>query len=88
MGDEIVNINGKRLRGVGMDTARQILSQCSRTAEAVVARTEVSEEAVKTEDKIVLWQEGGRHSFVLLVQVPMVVVCWNTNRYFTQYKPV
>ena len=44
LGDEIVNIDGKRLRGVGLETARQILATCSRTAEAVVARTEEEEE--------------------------------------------
>ena len=61
VGDEIVNINGKRLRGLALDTARQILSQCSRTAEAVVARTEVvAGEVGETEEKIVLWDGGVR----------------------------
>ena len=61
VGDEIVNINGKRLRGLELDTARQILSQCSRTAEAVVARTEVvAGEVGETEEKIVLWEGGVR----------------------------
>ena len=61
MGDEIVNINGKRLRGVDLHTARHILCQSSRTAEAVVARTELAEGAAQTEEdeRIVLWQEGG-----------------------------
>ena len=55
MGDEIVNINGKRLRGLGLEAARQILAQCSRTAEAVVARTEaVVGEGGGPEEKIVL----------------------------------
>ena len=60
VGDEIVNINGKRLRGLDLDTARLILSQCSRTAEAVVARTEVVGEVGETEEKIVLWEGGVR----------------------------
>ena len=64
VGDEIVNINGKRLRGLGLDAARQILSQCSRTAEAVVARTEVVAgdpgDVGETEEKIVLWEGGVR----------------------------
>ena len=57
LGDEIVNINGLRLRGVDLNTARQILSQCSSTAEAVVARTEVMEEVTEVEDMIVIWEE-------------------------------
>ena len=57
VGDEIVNINGKRLRGVEMATARQVLSQCSRTAEAVVVRAEVMEDEVEG-GRIVLWEEG------------------------------
>ena len=63
VGDEIVNINGKRLRGLGLDSARLILSQCSRTAEAVVASTEVAGqvgETEETEEKIVLWEGGVR----------------------------
>ena len=71
VGDEIVNINGKRLRGLGLDAARQILSQCSRTAEAVVARTEVvAEDPGETEEKIVLWEGGlrtGVYSTVITV---------------------
>ena len=62
LGDEIVNIDGKRLRGLGLDSARLILSQCSSTAEAVVASTE-GEEGGKvgvTEEKIVLWKGGER----------------------------
>ena len=62
LGDEIVNIDGKRLRGVGLETARQILSGCSRTAEAVVVRTEEQEEdeeeVREREDMIVLWEES------------------------------
>ena len=72
VGDEIVNINGKRLRGVGLDTARQILSQCSRTAEAVVARTEVTKESRETEEssRIVLWEEGrGRGVYSTVITV-------------------
>ena len=57
VGDEIVNINGKRLRGVEMATARKVLSQCSRTAEAVVARAEVMEDEGEG-GRIVLWEEG------------------------------
>ena len=60
VGDEIVNINGKRLRGLELNTARQILSQCSRTAEAVVARTEVVAGEVGETEKIVLWEGGVR----------------------------
>ena len=62
LGDEIVNIDGKRLRGLGLDSARLILSQCSSTAEAVVASTEGEEggEVEETEEKIVLWKGGER----------------------------
>ena len=70
VGDEIVNINGKRLRGLGLDAARLILSQCSRTAEAVVASTEVVGQVGETEEKIVLWEGGlrtGVYSTVITV---------------------
>ena len=60
VGEEIVNINGKRLRGLGLDSARLILSQCSRPAEAVVASTEVAGQVGETEEKIVLWEGGVR----------------------------
>ena len=63
VGDEIVNIAGRRLRGLGLDTARLVLSQCSGTAEAVVARTEeeeVGQLGETEEEKIVLWCGGGR----------------------------
>jgi len=39
IGDELVNINGKRLRGVAIERARHIFEECGRTADAVVART-------------------------------------------------
>jgi len=39
LGDELVNINGKRLRGVAIEKARHIFDECGRTADAVVART-------------------------------------------------
>jgi len=39
VGDELVNINGKRLRGVAIERARHILDECGRTADAVVARS-------------------------------------------------
>eukprot|EP00092_Neocalanus_flemingeri_P006642 GFUD01007166.1.p1 GENE.GFUD01007166.1~~GFUD01007166.1.p1 ORF type:complete len:727 (+),score=169.88 GFUD01007166.1:715-2895(+) len=42
LGDELVNINGKRLRGVAIDKARHIFDECGRTADAVVARTSSS----------------------------------------------
>ena len=66
LGDEIVNINGLRLRGVDLNTARQILSQCSSTAEAVVARADEAtaagegEEGEEVEEggRIVLWEES------------------------------
>ena len=60
VGDEIVNINGRRLRGLGLDTARLILSQCSSPAEAVVASNtnQGEEELAQTEEKIVLWEGG------------------------------
>ena len=63
LGDEIVNINGLRLRGVDLNTARQILSQCSSTAEAVVARADEATAAGEGEEgeeggRIVLWEES------------------------------
>ena len=42
VGDELVNINGKRLRGVSIERARHILEECGRTADAVVARSTTS----------------------------------------------
>ena len=87
MGDEIVNINGKRLRGVGLETARQILSSCSRTAEAVVARTEVTEEP-EEEDRIVLWSEGGGrgvYSTVITVGDPRSVVTGVDTPHITRH---
>jgi hypothetical protein len=42
VGDELVNINGKRLRGVAIERARHILDECGRTADAVVARSTTS----------------------------------------------
>jgi len=42
IGDELVNINGKRLRGVAIERARLILDECGRTADAVVARSSTS----------------------------------------------
>lgn len=89
MGDEIVNINGKRLRGVGLETARQILSGCSRTAEAVVARTEVTEGSEpEEEDKIVLWAEGGGrgvYSTVITVGDPRSVVTGVDTPHITRH---
>jgi len=38
LGDELVNINGKRLRGVGLEAARAMLAECDRRADCVVAR--------------------------------------------------
>ena len=63
LGDEIVNINGLRLRGVDINTARQILSQCSSTAEAVVARADEATAAGEGKEgeeggRIVLWEES------------------------------
>ena len=87
VGDEIVNINGKRLRGVGLETARQILSSCSRTAEAVVARTEVTEEP-EEEDRIVLWSEGGgrgAYSTVITVGDPRSVVTGVDTPHITRH---
>ena len=62
VGDEIVNIAGRRLRGLGLDTARLVLSQCSGTVEAVVASTQEEEvgQVEETEEKIVLWHGGVR----------------------------
>jgi len=42
LGDELVNINGKRLRGVAIERVRHIFDECGRTADAVVARTRTS----------------------------------------------
>ena len=69
VGDELVNINGKRLRGVSVDSARRILSSCARSAEAVVARTEADTAAVRTEDTLVLWSEAGPGSYSTVITV-------------------
>ena len=39
VGDEIVNIEGKRLRGLRLERARQLLSTCRNVADAVISRT-------------------------------------------------
>lgn len=39
VGDEIVNVNGKRLRGLSIEKARTILGECGPNADVVVART-------------------------------------------------
>ena len=65
----MVNINGKRLRGVSVDSARRILSSCARSAEAVVARTEADTAAVRTEDTLVLWSEAGPGSYSTVITV-------------------
>jgi hypothetical protein len=39
VGDEIVNIDGKRLRGLRLDRARQLLATCPNVADAVISRT-------------------------------------------------
>ena len=68
LGDEIVNINGKRLRGVTVAAASTILAACGRAAEAVVARTEVAvadPDTVDTADTIVLWSEPDNTSQVI-----------------------
>ena len=40
LGDELVNISGKRLRGLPVDRATGILTEAGRTADCVVARTQ------------------------------------------------
>ena len=68
LGDEIVNINGKRLRGVTVAAASTILAACGRAAEAVVARTEVAvadPDTVDSADTIVLWSEPDNTSQVI-----------------------
>ena len=69
MGDELVNINGKRLRGVSVDSARQILSSCARSAEAVVARTEADTSGLRSEDSLVLWTEAGAGNYSTVITV-------------------
>merc|ERR1719480_420123 len=69
VGDELVNINGKRLRGVSVDSARQILSSCARSAEAVVARTEADTSSVRSEDRLVLWSETGASNYSTVITV-------------------
>merc|ERR1711971_801688 len=69
VGDELVNINGKRLRGVSVDSARQILSSCARSAEAVVARTEADTSSVRSEDRLVLWSETGASNYPTVITV-------------------
>ena len=68
LGDEIVNINGKRLRGVTVAAASTILAACGRAAEAVVARTEIAvadPDTVDSADTIVLWSEPDNTSQVI-----------------------
>merc|ERR1719480_408839 len=69
VGDELVNINGKRLRGVSVDSARQILSSCARSAEAVVARTEADTSGLRSEDSLVLWTEAGAGNYSTVITV-------------------
>ena len=62
VGDELVNINGKRLRGVSVEVARQILRSAGRSAEAVVARSEVSApDTGEDGERIVLWSGDSGH---------------------------
>ena len=69
VGDELVNINGKRLRGVSVDSARHILSTCGRSAEAVVARTEADTSSLRSEDSLVLWTEAGAGNYSTVITV-------------------
>ena len=39
VGDEIVNINGRRLRGLKMEKARHVLAHCENTVDAVISRS-------------------------------------------------
>jgi len=60
VGDELVNINGKRLRGVSVDSARQILSSCGPLAsEAVVATSglDLATLTHETGNTLVLWSD-------------------------------
>ena len=61
VGDELVNIHGKRLRGVDVETAKQILAGAGRSSEAVVAGSGRSEQSLaETEEgeTIVLWHDN------------------------------
>ena len=69
VGDELVNINGKRLRGVSVDSVRHILSSCARSAEAVVARTEADTSSVRSEDRLVLWSKAGAGNYSTVITV-------------------
>lgn len=69
VGDELVNINGKRLRGVSVDSVRHILSSCARLAEAVVARTEADISSVRSEDRLVLWSKAGAGNYSTVITV-------------------
>ena len=63
VGDELVNINGKRLRGVSVDSARQILTSCGHlVSEAVVATSglDLASLTHDTGDTIILWSDQVR----------------------------
>ena len=62
MGDELVNINGKRLRGVSVDSARQILTACGPLPSEAVVATSGLDLAILTHshdsnETLVLWSD-------------------------------
>ena len=59
IGDEIVNVNGRRLRGLSMPEAKAILRSCSKKDVDIVVTRNVSHPAGITQPLTELLQPGG-----------------------------